>query len=75
MDPVPLGEVAAPNTEARRLGYENGLAGNRDNAARWPEGEPGAGDYALGHEEGSREREAKGDPLPLAAGQSGPLLN
>ncbi len=74
-DPAPLGEGAPANEEARRLGRENGLAGNQDNAARWPQGTPGSADYWMGHADGSREREEKGDPLPLAGAASGPLLN
>lgn len=65
-------EPAPRHAEARRLGHENGLAGNYDNAARYPEGEVGHDDYILGHEEGTREREEKGQPL---ADSAGPLLH
>jgi hypothetical protein len=65
--------AAEPNEEARRIGRENGLAGHRDNAARYPAGDYGHADYELGHTEGQDERArvmALGDGV--APEQAGP---
>lgn len=60
------GQAAEPNDEARRMGREDGLGGVRDHAARYPEGEPGYGDYILGRADGEAERArvmALGEPV------------
>ena len=49
-------QPAEPHAEARAQGREDGLAGHRDHAARWPAGEYGHADYALGHADGEAER-------------------
>lgn len=59
-------DPAPPNAEARRLGYENGVAGNQDNAARFKSGEAHHADYELGRAEGAREREERNAESDLA---------
>ncbi len=51
------GQVAEPNAIAWETGFGDGLAGNQDHAARWPNGTYGAADYALGHAEGAKQHE------------------
>jgi hypothetical protein len=48
---------AEPDEEARTAGRQDGLGGVIDHAARYPQGEPGHGDYELGRAEGEAERE------------------
>ena len=62
---------SAPDTEARAAGQADGAAGTRENAARWPSGQPGHGDYEMGHAEGEAERAAmEADNLPPAASRA-----
>lgn len=63
-----------PNEIARQHGRQDGQAGVRDHAARYPQGEPGHGDYMLGRAEGEEARQppleetaAEGDPAPQEA--------
>jgi len=48
---------AEPDADARAAGRQDGLGGVIDHAARWPQGEPGHGDYMLGLADGEAERE------------------
>ena len=57
---------AEPDEEARTAGRQDGLGGVIDHAARYPQGEPGHGDYELGRAEGEAERERV-----MALGESG----
>lgn len=50
------GGAVQPHAIARETGYADGLAGVQDHAARWPAGEYGHADYALGWEEGRTAR-------------------
>jgi uncharacterized protein (UPF0335 family) len=63
------------NPDAFQMGKADGLAGHRDHAARYPEGEIAANAYQLGHAAGQRERhgpEGNGaDPEPAAAPKRG----
>jgi hypothetical protein len=60
------GDTAPQNDIARAAGKADGLAGNRDHAARYAAGENGHGDYELGHAEGQRERPVEGETAPAA---------
>ena len=48
---------AEPDEAARTAGRHDGLGGVMDHAARYPQGEPGHGDYMLGLADGQAERE------------------
>ena len=48
-------KIAPPHTMARALGVEDGCAGQRRNAGRWPSGAYGHGDYELGYQQGEME--------------------
>jgi hypothetical protein len=64
---------AEPHTVARIAGYDDGLAGVLDHAARYPQGAPGHGDYMLGVADGEAARAApegaaaEGAPAPQEA--------
>jgi hypothetical protein len=73
--------VAPISPEIFAIGKADGLAGVRDHAARYPNGEIGAAAYELGHREGELERqgaEAGGDigqaaePAPAKRGRGRP---
>lgn len=50
-------KLVPPHTIARRLGVEDGRAGQRRNAGRWPSGVYGHADYELGYAQGEQETE------------------
>ena len=52
-----LPKLVPPHAIARRLGVEDGRAGQRRNAGRWPSGVYGHADYELGYAEGEQEAE------------------
>ncbi len=54
------GEPAPVNEAARQAGRADGMAGERTHEAEWPQGQYGAGDYALGFDEGVEQRERAG---------------
>jgi uncharacterized protein (UPF0335 family) len=56
----PEPQVAPENTAARGAGHDDALAGRPFNEGGWPNGTYGAADYdyALGYQEGERERDA-----------------
>jgi hypothetical protein len=44
-------KIAPPHAEARQAGFEDGCAGQRRRAGRWPSGVYGHADYELGFAE------------------------
>ena len=56
-EPAAGNGTARADLVARAQGKEDGIAGHRDHAARYPSGEPGHGDYWLGHAEGEGEQD------------------
>lgn len=55
---IKVEDLPAYESEARRIGREDGQLGFRDHAARYASGEPGHADYELGHNDGTAERRA-----------------
>lgn len=60
-------EISVPHDEARKAGYEDGMAGNRRRAGEWPSGYYGHADYEFGHTEGTAAWEGAQDGVPAAA--------
>lgn len=58
---------AAVHEEARKAGYEDGMAGNTRRAEQWPSGAYGHADYELGHAEGVAAWEGAQSDVPAAA--------
>lgn len=66
--PIDAGAVIEDgDAYARQTGYVDGYQGHRDHAARYPAGEPGHGDYWLGHAAGERDRDTNRDLGAAAA--------
>lgn len=52
----PVVSPTQPHEIARQTGLADGIAGVRDHAARWPQGEFGAADYEMGWVDGQSQR-------------------